>query len=149
MSLLADHKNIFFFPMLTPPRNPHAGPADAIEAAASFAALDDIRSELMHTARSMQDSLASIEDETKKGPRSHKTRNIPTRHDESKISFGFWFFSRRRVADRRGGRLDEISVYRGKEPPSRSIIHAHHHYRHPRVYSVDAIPEATIAKEKT
>ena len=37
------------------------------ETAANIQALDDIRSELMNTAKSMQESLASIGDETKKG----------------------------------------------------------------------------------
>lgn len=51
-------------------RQPTAdGQVDAEEAALNVQALDDIRSELMDNAKSLQATLASIADEHKKGAR--------------------------------------------------------------------------------
>ena len=56
--------------VLTRPPGPSSRtdqPVDAAQAAASFEALKDIRSELMNTAKSMQESRSGIDDEGKKG----------------------------------------------------------------------------------
>lgn len=68
------------------------GQADAAEAAASIRSLDAIRSELMNTAMCMQATLASIEDDTKKGARKRlcfdfiTTTHPERRHERAKTA---------------------------------------------------------------